>query len=53
MTRTLARNPSLRIVCETTAGSTADGILVAAGFSVRPLESRGATFGNYLYMRTL
>ncbi len=51
MTRTLARSPSLRIVCETTAGSAADGLLKAAGFTGRPLESRRAGFGNYLYLR--
>jgi FkbM family methyltransferase len=49
--RTLARSPSLRIVCETTAGSTADRLLKAAGFTGRPLESRRAGFGNYLYLR--
>jgi FkbM family methyltransferase len=51
MTRTLARSPSLRLVCETTAGSAADRLLKAAGFTVRPLESRRAGFGNYLYLR--
>ena len=52
MTRTLARNPSLQIVCETTAGSAADDLLKAAGFTVRPLESLHGSFGNYLYMKT-
>jgi FkbM family methyltransferase len=51
MTHTLARHRSVKIVCETTAGSTADDFLKASGFSVRPLESRLGGFGNYLYHR--
>jgi hypothetical protein len=51
MARTLARSPSLQIVCETTAGGAADDLLKAGGFTVRPLESRRGTFGNYLYIR--
>jgi FkbM family methyltransferase len=51
MARTLARSPSLKIVCETAAGGAADDLLKAAGFTVRPLESRRGTFGNYLYIR--
>jgi hypothetical protein len=38
-------------VCETTAGGAADDLLKAAGFTVRPLESRRGSFGNYLYIR--
>jgi FkbM family methyltransferase len=52
MTRTLARNPSLVLVCETAAGSPADQLLQSAGFSVRPLDAWGPRFGNYLYTRT-
>ena len=52
MTRTLARHPSLKIVCETTAGSTADDLLKAAGFSVNALESLRGSVGNYLYVKT-
>jgi FkbM family methyltransferase len=51
MTRTLARNPSLALVCETAAGSPADQLLQSAGFSVRPLDAWGRDFGNYLYTR--
>ena len=51
MARTLARSPSLKIVCETTAGGAVDDLLKAAGFTVRPLESRRGSFGNYLYTR--
>jgi FkbM family methyltransferase len=51
MTQTLARHRALQIVCETTAGSAADHLLQAAGFSVSPLEARRGRFGNYLYRR--
>jgi FkbM family methyltransferase len=51
MVRTLARNPSLRIVCETTPGSAADHLLKAAGFSARPLDPLRGSCGNYLYCR--
>ena len=52
MTRTLARHPSLKIVCETTAGSAADDLLKAAGFSAGALESLHGSVGNYLYVKT-
>jgi len=52
MTRTLARHPSLKIVCETTAGSAADDLLKAAGFSASALESLHGSVGNYLYVKT-
>jgi FkbM family methyltransferase len=52
MTRTLARNPSIRIVCETTAGGATDILFKAAGFTVRPLDVRRGSFGNYLYTKT-
>ncbi len=52
MARTLARHPSLKIVCETTAGSAADDLLKAAGFSASALESLHGSVGNYLYVKT-
>jgi FkbM family methyltransferase len=52
MTQTLARNPSMRIVVETSAGSAADRLLKAAGFTVHPLESLHDNSGNYLYTKT-
>jgi FkbM family methyltransferase len=51
MTRTLARNPSVKLVCETAAGGPADQFLQSAGFAVRPLDAWGPDFGNYLYTR--
>jgi FkbM family methyltransferase len=52
MARTLARNPSVKLVCETIAGSPADEILRSTGFSVRPLDVWNAAFGNFLYTRS-
>lgn len=52
MTRTLARNPSLKLVCETVAGSAADEILRSAGFSARPLDLWRPAFGTFLYTRS-
>jgi FkbM family methyltransferase len=51
MTRTLDRNPSLQLVCETHAGSPADRLLQSAGFSVQPLDISRPGFGNFLYAR--
>jgi FkbM family methyltransferase len=51
MSRTLSRHPSLTIACETTAGSPADNLLQAAGFSARPLDLSRGSFGNHLYRR--
>jgi FkbM family methyltransferase len=51
MTRTLATHASLKVVCETSAGSHADELLRSAGFSVRPLDVWRRGFGNYLYTR--
>jgi len=50
MERLLGQTPAVRIVCETRAGSAADGRLRSLGFVGRLLDRRGE-FGNYVYER--
>jgi len=50
MPATLALRP-LTVVCETTLGQRADGILMAAGFQSCRIEPGGSSYGNFLYLR--
>src|SRR5262249_12498635 len=47
----MLRARGLTIVCETTIGSPADGLLMAAGFERRRVEPGAAAYGNFLYVR--
>ena len=53
MENTLRSHPPRRIVCETTEGSAADGMLRAYGYRVQSIEapSDAVVYGNFLYER--